>query len=170
MNKNLIPDHMIPSFDRLDLEDLRQRNIDTILLDIDNTLVGYKCIEPTPMVEEWIASLRNEGFKVGIVSNATRKRTEIFCKNLGVVYIHRAAKPLRFGIRKALIQLDSRPEHTAFLGDQIFTDMVCANKTGCYSILVKQISKDESLYCKFKRIFEQKIRKKMEEKSASEGV
>ena len=168
MNKNLIPDKMIPSFDRLDTRDLKKRNIDTILLDIDNTLVGYKCVKPTPMVIKWIESLKDEGFKVGVVSNATRNRTEIFCKDLGVVYVHRAAKPGGFGIRKALSMLESGPETTVFVGDQIFTDMFGANKLGCHSVLVKQISKDESIYCRVKRIFEHRIHRKMQSETTAD--
>lgn len=167
MNKNLIPDKMIPSFDRLDIEDLRKRKIDTILLDIDNTLVGYKCAEPTPKVKEWIKYLQAEGFKIGVVSNANKNRTEVFCKDLGVAYVHRAAKPGAGGIRKILALLGSNPEHTVFVGDQIFTDMYGANKTGCYSVLVKQVSKDESLYCKFKRIFERMVHKKIRKETVN---
>ncbi|MGI6563428.1 MAG: YqeG family HAD IIIA-type phosphatase [Clostridia bacterium] len=165
MNKYLIPDRMIPSFDMLDVDDLKERNIDTILLDIDNTLVGHKCVKPTPKVKEWIQTLQKEGFKIGVVSNANRSRTEIFSRDLGVVYIHRAAKPGTSGIRKALKLLESVPERTAFVGDQIFTDMYGSNKVGCYSILVKQISKDESLYCKFKRILERMVHRKMQTES-----
>lgn len=167
MNKNLIPNKMISSFDRLDIKGLKLRNIDTILLDIDNTLVGYKCEKPTSKVKEWVMFLQKEGFKVGVVSNATKTRTEAFCKELGVIYVHRAVKPFPFGIRKALSLLNSKPENTAFVGDQIFTDTIAAKRVGCYSVLVQQISKDESLYCKFKRIFERRIRRKLNEKTVS---
>ena len=122
MNKYLIPDRMIPSFDMLDVDDLKERNIDTILLDIDNTLVGHKCVKPTPKVKEWIQTLQKEGFKIGVVSNANRSRTEIFSRDLGVVYIHRAAKPGTSGIRKAL-KLWNPFGTYGICGDQIFTDM-----------------------------------------------
>ncbi len=167
MNKNFIPDKLIQSFDQLNILDLKEKKIDTILLDIDNTLVGYRCALPTPEVKLWIDKLKKEGFKIAIVSNAKKNRAENFCKDLNIVYIHRAGKPAGTGINKALGLLDSRPTGTVFIGDQIFTDIFGANRLGIYSVLVKPISKDESIYCKFKRVLEKRVHKKINNKKSA---
>jgi len=48
-------------------------------------------------------------------------------------------KPFQKGIRAALARHDLRPEETALVGDQIFTDVLGANCGGLRSILIRPL-------------------------------
>jgi HAD superfamily phosphatase (TIGR01668 family) len=58
-------------------------------------------------------------------------------------FILGATKPRRKGYRLALARMGTAPEQTAFVGDQIFTDVLGGNRMGLYTILVPPLSKRE---------------------------
>ena len=49
------------------------------------------------------------------------------------------------------------PEETASVGDQVFTDVLAANRAGLYSVLVKPIKDKKSLFFRFKRLLERPV-------------
>ena len=51
-------------------------------------------------------------------------------------------------------RMQTTPETTLFVGDQIFTDVWGANRAGVYSILVKQIARHEEIQIVLKRKLE----------------
>ena len=59
-----------------------------------------------------------------------------------VNYIYQPVKPKPAGYRKAMEVLGTDPSNTIFVGDQIFTDILGANKSKLFSILVKYIRAD----------------------------
>ena len=50
--------------------------------------------------------------------------------------------------------MNTTPENTLFVGDQLFTDVWGANRAGIRSILVKQIAKHEEIQIVLKRKLE----------------
>ena len=65
----LLPDHLLPDILHLTDEFLDRQNIQGIIFDIDNTLVGYHTPEPTDDVKQLLAHLRDRGVKLAIASN-----------------------------------------------------------------------------------------------------
>ena len=57
---------------------------------------------------------------------------------LGIEYIKFAMKPLKRGFKMAQKKLDIPNENIAAIGDQIFTDVIGANRTKMFSILVQE--------------------------------
>ena len=53
--------------------------------------------------------------------------------------------------------MDTRPEKTVFVGDQLFTDILGANRAGIHSVLVKPINKKEEIQIVLKRYLERPI-------------
>jgi len=69
-------------------------------------------------------------------------------------YIYKANKPSKRGYKKAMELLEVKDTQTAFVGDQIFTDIWGANSAGVYSILVDPISPKEEIQIVLKRYLE----------------
>ena len=69
-------------------------------------------------------------------------------------YIYRANKPSRTGYEKAMELMGTTKENTVFVGDQLFTDVWGAKRTGILSYLVKPIHPKEEIQIVLKRRLE----------------
>lgn len=130
------------------------------VLDIDNTLVPYTEAEPSDSAKAFLTRLEEEGIKYCFLSNNSKKRVDIFNKNINAPYVSNGKKPLAFGIKKAMTILGAKPVETILIGDQIFTDVWCANRVGARSVLVLPIEDKETAFFKIKRAFERVVLKK----------
>ena len=130
MGRGLQPDLYIKSIFSLDVNWLKERGIKGVLLDIDNTLVTHKQKIPDEKVIELIKHFQENDIKVAIVSNARKKRVDLFNEKLGLYAQYRAFKPSNKGFLKAMSELKLIPEETAVIGDQLFTDIRGGNRTG----------------------------------------
>lgn len=132
----LRPHRYVPSLHHVDPAELRSRGLRAALLDLDNTLVPWTEQELEPNVEAWVARAREAGLRICIVSNTrVESRIQRIARRLGVPYLSRARKPRRRALRLALGLLGTRPEETAVIGDQVFTDVVAGNRLGAYTVL-----------------------------------
>ena len=77
----------------------------------------------------------------------------------------RAKKPLKSGFKKVAKKFELENKNIAAIGDQIFTDVVGANRCGMFSILVNPINKKDIWITKLKRPLEEKIIKLYVEKN-----
>lgn len=162
MLESFFPDLIVGKVQDIDLEGLKRKNIKGLLLDIDNTLVPMHVKDADENAVKWIEKVKADGFKVCIVSNASKRRVIRFNEKIKLFAIHRAAKPGNGAFKKAMRLLDIKPEETAIVGDQIFTDIYGGNKINILSILVKPIDKNESFIVKIKRLPEKYILSKYE--------
>lgn len=159
MIKFLYPKEYLQSVYEITSEKLRELNIDTVIFDIDNTLVPYWISEPDDKLKEYFKVLKDNGIKLGVLSNSREERSKTFCKSVGIPYVFRAKKPSAKGLYEIIEKLNSDPKNTILAGDQIFTDVWCANRAGAYSVLIKQISKKDELITAPKRPFEKIVLK-----------
>jgi uncharacterized protein len=161
--KNIInylsPKYYFDKISDIDLNKLKQKNIDTILLDLDNTLVPWYNSYIDPEIYNWLNNIKMNNFKVCIISNGLSVRVKRISKELGFPFISNAIKPSTRSIIKALKMLNSKPENTVIIGDQIFTDILAGNRLGLTTILVKPLAKVELITTKFIRLIEKKILK-----------
>jgi len=134
--KIFYPKMYISSILQIEPELLKKKNIKGVLLDLDNTIIRRDEDGFTPEVSEWLSGLRSEGFKLGIVSNNSRKRVGTIAGSMSLPAVHRAVKPYVGSFRRALNLLGTSAGETALVGDQIFTDILGGNLTGLYTILV----------------------------------
>ena len=81
-------------------------------------------------------------------------------KILDIDYIMFAMKPLKRGFRKAKEKLNLEEKNIAAIGDQIFTDVIGANRCKMFPILVEPIDKKDIWITRFKRPIENIIIKK----------
>lgn len=136
---------------------LRGCGITTLLLDVDNTLTLHNAPEVPKQVSDWIDCMRDEGVLLLLLSNNSAQRVEPFAKKIGLGFVANAKKPLGSGVRRAARELGARENTLAVVGDQIFTDVLCANLAGVTSILVEPMQQESMAFFKFKRSLEKKV-------------
>lgn len=159
--KKLIPDMYVNSIYDINFEELKERGITSLVFDIDNTLVPQKVLSADRKVINLFRFLKSKGFKVCLISNNTTKRVNNFTKNTGVQGVSWAIKPRKAAFYKALKILNSKPEETAIIGDQIFTDILGGHRVGLFTILVQPLSSDEFGWTKLMRKLERRVLKKV---------
>ncbi len=136
---------------------LKERGIRVLLLDIDNTLAPYEQPEPDERLRQWLRDLQEAGITPAFLSNNHGDRVELFNKTLGLSCRYNARKPLAGRAKKLLCSLGGTKETTAFLGDQIFTDICCAHFCGAVAFLVPPIKDKTDAGTRFKRWLERGI-------------
>jgi HAD superfamily phosphatase (TIGR01668 family) len=120
----------------ISLEHLWTEGYRAIVIDLDNTLVGYKLLEPAAPVSAWVRRAQERGFSLAIVSNNVRAWVSSVATLLGIVtFVHSALKPLPFGIVRAVGRLRVRRSQTVVIGDQLFADVLAAKLLGIRAIL-----------------------------------
>lgn len=139
MGFSLIPDMRIDSIFEITPEMLVSRGISLLLLDLDNTLAPYSGDPPSKELFLWKDKLEAAGIQLFIVSNTKTGRARRFAESFGVAFTDRAKKPSRKGILRAIESCGKTAKQTALAGDQIFTDILGANKSGIVSIVVKPL-------------------------------
>ena len=157
----LKPHFIINTITDITVDFLRENNIEVLLLDVDNTLsVAHKNKTLRSGVKEWLERIQKSGIKLIVLSNAKAKRAKAFAKSIGLDAVGLAAKPLPFGYLKAVKNLNESKRTTAVVGDQIFTDVFGGRLAGIKTILVTDITPEQTLSFKIRRKIEQKLRKR----------
>ncbi|MDR5704407.1 MAG: YqeG family HAD IIIA-type phosphatase, partial [Armatimonadota bacterium] len=130
MIRLLTPKRIVDSIYDIDLEELKRRGIEALLLDLDNTLVPWGFWDVSPEVQEWVARIKAHGMRACIVSNDFSPRVFAVAHHLGIPAVAGAKKPTRGAIRRALQILQVPPTRAAMVGDQLFTDILAGNLLG----------------------------------------
>ncbi len=145
----------------IDLDYLKARGIKAFLFDIDNTLEEYATSVPGEKLISFIKNLSDNGFIIGILSNAKAERAKLFVAGFPIedypkiLYLGKAGKPLKKGYKMLSDMLGVDIKETVMVGDQLFTDILGGNRAGCMTILVNPINiKIEPAFVRFKRLFE----------------
>lgn len=155
MFEKLYPKKYLSSVFELNPKELKEKGIKAIFFDIDNTLVPYWIKTPDDKLKDFFKDLSDAGFTLAVLSNSREERSRTFCSEIpGMTYVFRAKKPLTKGFLELSGKVGIEPAQTAIIGDQIFTDVLCGNLVGAYSILVKQVSPKDELITAPKRPFE----------------
>lgn len=153
----LYPREYFESVTEITLEFLNKNNIKALILDVDNTLIDYDKNMPDG-VKNWCEELKKNGIKLCILSNSNQKqKVETVANVLGLKYFYFGTKPLKRGFKKTIKYLEENNENVAAVGDQIFTDVIGANRCKIYSILVKPIRQKDLLVTKIKRPLENMV-------------
>lgn len=137
---SLLADGRVREVFELKPEELARKGITLLLADLDNTLTPYSSEVPTEGMRWWKEALEAHGITLFVVSNS-RKATRVphYCDALGIGYVRHAGKPGIKGFLRAMEQTGKTPEETIMVGDQIFTDVLGANRAGLRVILVEPI-------------------------------
>lgn len=161
------PDYYFERFDKISVDFLKENGIKTLLIDIDNTLAPYQQAEPDERVLAWLSELKENGIGFAFVSNNSGGvRVKRFNKSIGAPAYGDSCKPFaKKTVTRALCALSGDIKSSAFLGDQIFTDVWAGKRCGMKTILVPPINDLKNPFFAFKRLLEKPILKHYFKKS-----
>ena len=131
------PDAWMDSTYQIDFDELYKKGYRGLIFDIDNTLVPHG--EPADERAKALFAL---------------ERVQMFNRDVQVHYIEDAHKPSRKNYLKAMELMGTDLSDTVFIGDQLFTDVYGAKRTGMANILVKPIHPKEEIQIILKRYLE----------------
>ena len=158
MIKVLYPYEYLESVFSIDYNKLYNKGYRGIIFDIDNTLVHHG-EDSTKEIDELFQFIQCIGFKTLLLSNNNEERIKRFLKNINSLYICDAKKPSVTNYLKAIKIMNIRREQALFIGDQIFTDICGANRSGIDNILVKYMSYNDETKIGIRRNLEKIVLK-----------
>ena len=129
-------DTLASSVAAIDVSGLLARGVRGAIIDLDNTLVSYRSLQPTQEETAWVRAAVATGLKIVLVTNNGTPWALSVAQNLGIPCIPNARKPLPFGFRRALDMLGLSRECVVVIGDQFFTDVLGAKLLRLHVILV----------------------------------
>ena len=166
----IYPKEYLNSVKDISIELLNKNNIKGLILDVDNTLISLDKKMPAGIVK-WVKNVKANGIKICILSNSNKiDKVEAVAKLIESPYIFFGKKPLKSGFLRAQNILKLKAGNIAVVGDQIFTDVIGANRCGMFSILVKPIEEKDYLITKIKRPLEKMIIKSYQKKKLKSSL
>lgn len=153
MFEMFFPDEYVASTYVIPFEKLYEEGYRGIIFDIDNTLVMHGA-PADDRAKKLFARLKELGFACCLLSNNQEPRVKMFNEDVKVNYIFNAHKPSTVNYEKAMALMGTDKSNTIFIGDQLFTDVWGAKRTGIRNILVKPIHPKEEIQIVLKRRLE----------------
>ena len=150
----MTPDYLFPTFEEVTPAFLKSLDIHALLIDIDNTLAPYEQPDPDERILSWFRELERNGIRAALISNNHPPRVERFNRTLGLPAYPDSGKPKKKALLAAMAEMGVTPEHTAGLGDQLFTDTLAVHRLGMLSIIVPPIKDKTTPFFRAKRLLE----------------
>jgi uncharacterized protein len=137
----LQPDWVAPgTLAELPLEQLLERRIRALVLDVDRTLLPRHGNRMPQSVEYWLRQAQQRMPLHLFSNNPSRSRIGAVAEQLGVTFTTSAGKPRRAPLRRVLEELAMPAGEVAIVGDRVFTDVLAGNRLGLYTVLVKPVN------------------------------
>lgn len=153
-SRMLGPDRYAPRLHDVPHEELEAAGIRGLIVDLDNTLLGFRETELGHEHLSWVARAHDRGFRIVMLSNNFSGRVNVVAAQLNVECIPNALKPLPFGFLRAKRRLRMRRREIAVVGDQLFTDVLGGKLCGLYTILTEPIELKDFAVTRVFRFFE----------------
>lgn len=148
------PNRFAPRLFDVTYQELEEAGLRGLIVDLDNTLLGFRETELAREHLAWVEAALAYGFKMVMVSNNFTGRVTGIAATLGIPCVPNALKPLPFGILRALRILGLRRRQVAVVGDQLFTDVLGGKLCGLYTILTEPIETKDFAVTRMFRFFE----------------
>lgn len=169
MLERFFPDEYVDSAYGIPFGELYRKGYRGIIFDVDNTLVPHGAPADARSIGLF-EQLRAMGFSTCILSNNKEPRVAPFAGQVKSPYIFKGGKPSVKGYERAMEVMGTGRENTLFIGDQLFTDVWGARRTGLYSILTKPMDPHEEIQIVFKRYLEAVVLRAYEKQRKRSGV
>lgn len=147
------PDEYLDSVYAIDFDAFYKKGVRGVIFDIDNTLVPHGAPADERAVRLF-EKLHKTGYRTMLLSNNREPRVKFFAKQVRTEYLYKAGKPRKAGYLQAMERMNTTGETTIFVGDQLFTDVWGAKRSGIYAVLVKPIHPKEEIQIVLKRYLE----------------
>ena len=145
MFQKFYPSEDIRSTYDIDFERYYKEGYRGVIFDVDNTLVPHNA-PADERAKKLFKRLDAMGMQYCFTSNNKEPRVKAFCEAVGGKhYVYKANKPSIKGYETAMKLMGTDKKNTFFVGDQLFTDVYGANRTGIHSILVTPMNPKEEI-------------------------
>ena len=148
------PDRFAPRLHDISFAELDEAGIRGLIVDLDNTLLGFRETELAAEHLAWVEEAHGRGMRIVMLSNNFTERVTGIAAKIGVLCIPNALKPLPFGFFRAVRRLDMPRRNVAVVGDQLFTDVLGGKICGLYTILTEPIESKDFAITRMFRFFE----------------
>ena len=122
--------------------ELQKKGINSLLLDVDGTLLNRKSNMISKAVKKWIIESKKLFSLYLISNNPSKKRIAKIAKELNLRYKYNASKPRKKVTLSVIKEIGIEPKNIAIIGDRIFTDIIVGNRCNVKTILVKRLKRD----------------------------
>lgn len=143
----------------------KKLDINCIFFDLDNTLDSFKCEVGSTKTIDYINKLKDYGYSIYIISNNNENRVKKYANSLNVEYLYKSGKPFTKKIENFIKDNKLIKEKCIMIGDQLLTDIKCANRLKIKSLLVEDLVKENQLVTKFNKFFDKIIRNRLKKKN-----
>ena len=145
------PDFYYSAFWNIDFNELSERGIKNLIIDVDSTIAHNDSGEIEPRVKDILKKVLDDGTieRACLVSNTMagkrkEERVARMARELDIPYVAAKfffRKPNKKPFLMGLEYMNAQPGETAVIGDQIFTDVLGGNRLGMMTVLVKPLGK-----------------------------
>lgn len=140
------------------IDQLVQNGKKLVLLDVDNTITHWRSEDLAEEVLGWVNAAQQLGLELALVSNTRHpERLKRLAARLNVTAYTGRFKPSRDMFLRALKDFNRTASETIMIGDQLFTDVLGANRSGIEAVWVCPLDKKEFIGTKVNRWFERRI-------------
>lgn len=157
MFRFLRPDAQARSLADVSIEALWEGRTLGVIVDLDNTLVGYHQDHLPADHQAWLEQARSRGLRLVLLSNNFPERVGTVAQAAGIACVASALKPLPGAFRRALALLQTPAARTVVIGDQLFTDVLGAKLCGMRTILTEPLVKHDFATTRVLRFFERLV-------------
>lgn len=171
MVRSLAPDYIVSSVKDLRPEFLKNLGLKSLLIDLDNTIVPRNEDTIDKSILSWLRLLKDQSFRIYIVSNNWESRVQRVLN--GVTFdgmIAPAGKPFTYRAKRFIQEHKIDLDSAAFIGDQVFTDLVFGKRLGLKTILVMPLTTYDLLHTRILRIFEKMLIRYWQKRGLVRGV
>ena len=112
------------------------------VIDVDRTLLPGRDVTLPDPVRDWLVDAGRRLQLHLFSNNPSRDRIAAVADQLGVSFTSGAGKPRRGALRSVVRDLALPPHAIAMVGDRLFTDVLCGNRMGLYTVLVRPVRGD----------------------------
>ena len=137
---------LIPNWDsqltiaQLSLHHLTAQGLKAAVIDVDRTLLPGRDVTLPGPVRDWLVDAGRRLQLHLFSNNPSRERIAAVADQLQVSFTFGAGKPRRGALRSVVRDLALPPEAIAMIGDRLFTDVLCGNRMGLYTVLVRMVA------------------------------
>ena len=148
------PDYVFNTLLAIQPELLRKHQIQTILIDVNNTLIPPENTEISTDFQHWMKTIQNQGINLALISNNSFKKLDQSVTNHSQYFLTYAQKPFLHKVRQFLRHHNIAVDGLCVIGDQVFTDVWLGKRLHALTILVKPLSQRDHLSTHFIRKLE----------------
>lgn len=149
------PTYKIKSVLDLKIENLKKDNIKFALFDADCTLIYDKEFFVEVKMLEKLTEIEKSGINIAIASNGKIHRINKVFEKHPIKAYPMCLKPLPWKLKKIIKNYNKN--EVVLIGDQYFTDILCASFLGIKSYMVAPYGEGKGNFIKIKRFLEKYI-------------